>query len=331
MPVTSRLPIIPASFFGIVLGLAGLANAWRAAHRVWHLPTAIGETLMGAAAVVWLTLIVLFAGKWIVARDAALAEARQPIQCCFIGLVGVTTMLIALGALPYSHGVAALLFIVGAAFALAFGVWRTGALWKGDRDPATTTPVLYLPTVGSALVVAVGASAFGFAEWGQLAFGMGLFSWIAIESVLLHRLYNVAAMPVPLRPTLGILFAPAAVAALAYAAISSGPPDWFAHALVGYALVQALIVLRLLPWILEQPFAASYWGFTFGITALAAAPLRMIEKGDTGVFAELAPFVFVLANIAMATIVLGTVRLIVQGRLLPPSGPLPTTPVPTPH
>lgn len=27
-----RPPIVPAAFFGIVLGLAGLGNAWRVAH-----------------------------------------------------------------------------------------------------------------------------------------------------------------------------------------------------------------------------------------------------------------------------------------------------------
>ena len=44
----TRLTEIPASFFGIVLGLAGLGNAWRAATLAWQLPPAIGETLMAA-------------------------------------------------------------------------------------------------------------------------------------------------------------------------------------------------------------------------------------------------------------------------------------------
>ncbi len=35
MTARVKVPIVPASFFGFVLGLAGLANAWRAAHQVW--------------------------------------------------------------------------------------------------------------------------------------------------------------------------------------------------------------------------------------------------------------------------------------------------------
>lgn len=34
---------VPASFFGIVLGIAALANAWRLAHVAWSLPAMIGE------------------------------------------------------------------------------------------------------------------------------------------------------------------------------------------------------------------------------------------------------------------------------------------------
>ena len=80
--------------------------------------------------------------------------------------------------------------------------------------------------------------------------------------------------------------------------------------------MQALLLLRLLPWIMQQPFAASYWGFTFGITALATAPLRMVGGGDTGAIAFLAPYLFIGANIAIGLISLGTLRLIAQRRLL---------------
>jgi tellurite resistance protein len=45
----SWLPRVPASFFGIVLGLAGLANAWRVAHSTWGLPSFIGEVLTAVA------------------------------------------------------------------------------------------------------------------------------------------------------------------------------------------------------------------------------------------------------------------------------------------
>lgn len=267
---TRALPIVPASFFGIVLGLAGLGSSWRAAHRLWSLPSEIGEALMLAAVLGWALLLILYGAKWVMAREHALREADDPIQCCFLGLIGVSTSLIALAALPYSHLVAGALFAVGALLTLGFAVWRTGGLWRGGRDHAATTPVLYLPTVAGAFVTAIAAGALGLHEWGQLAFGAGAFSWLAIESVLLHRLYTLGPLPEALRPTLGIQLAPPAVGTLAYLAVTDGPPGLPAHALLGYGLLQALVLLRLLPWVARQPFAPSYWAFSFGVTALSA-------------------------------------------------------------
>jgi tellurite resistance protein len=238
-----------------------------------------------------------------------------------VGLIGVATMLISIAALPHSRLAAQIAFAVGASFTLAFAVWRTGILWRGGRDPGTTTPVLYLPTVGGAFVMATAAAALGHRDWGQLAFGAGLFSWLAIESVLLHRLYTVTSMPAPLRPTLGIQLAPPTVGGVAYLSVTTGAPDLLAYAMLGYGVLQALLLLRLLPWIRQQPFAASYWALTFGATALAAVPLEMMERGTTGAVASIAPYIFVAANLAVGLIALATLRLILQDRLLPAVSP----------
>ena len=87
----SRLspPLVPATFFGMVLGLGGLGNGWRAAARVWNVPELVGEVLSLSAAAVWLTWLVLYGLKWIASREVAVAEFRHPIQAFFIALVPV--------------------------------------------------------------------------------------------------------------------------------------------------------------------------------------------------------------------------------------------------
>lgn len=201
-PATSpRLPLIPAAFFCIVFGLAGLSNSRRSAVSVWQLPPIFGEAIGFAALAVWMIVTGLYALKWIFAAERARAEAEHPVQCCFIGLAGVSTMLIAIVLLPYRVRIAWVLFIAGALFTVLFAVWRTGSLWQGARDPATTTAVLYLPIVAGSFTTAIAASAVGHADWGQLAFGAGFFSWLAIESVLLNRMLTSQELAVPLRPT----------------------------------------------------------------------------------------------------------------------------------
>ncbi|MGK9055620.1 dicarboxylate transporter/tellurite-resistance protein TehA [Neorhizobium petrolearium] len=301
-----NIPIVPASFFGMVLGLAGLGGAWRTAHLAWGMPALIGELVMLAAALVWLAVATFYGLKWLVAREAALTEAAHPVQCCFIGLGGVATMLVAGGAIPYSHSLAVALYVVGGAFTASFAVWRTGGLWTGERDPSHTTPVLYLPTVAGSFVAGTVGAALGFPDLGQFFFGAGFFGWLAIESVLLHRLLTAPAMANALRPTLGIQLAPPVVGAVSLIAIAPQAPSVLAHGMLGYGILQALILLRLLPWILREPIAPSYWAFTFGATALATAPIRLLLLGDDGVVRYLAPVLFVFANLVVAIVAAGT-------------------------
>jgi tellurite resistance protein len=313
-----RLPLVPAAFFSMVLGLTGLANDWRAAHAAWGLPAAVGETLHAVAFLTWLVIAVLYALKWLAAPSVAKEEASHAVHCCFIGLAGVATMLVAQGVLPYSRPAAIALFLLGVTFTVAFALWRTGVLWRGGRDPAATTPVLYLPMVAGGFVTGAVAATLGWREWAQLAFGAGFFTWLAVESVLLHRLYTAAPLLPPLRPTLGIQLAPPAVGAVCYLSIGGGHPDLLAHMLIGYAVLQALLLIRMSRWIAEQPFAPSYWAFTFGATALAGATIRL-SADHGGPLAILAPVFFLFANLVVLGIAAGTVRLLLQGKLTAPA------------
>jgi tellurite resistance protein len=170
----------------------------------------------------------LYLVKIVAAAHETLAELADPVQCCFIGLIGVATMIVAMGLLP---------------------------------RPRTVAEVL------------------------------------------------------PRCPTLGIQLAAAPVCALAYLNVTAGPPDLFSHALIGYGLLQALVLLRLLPWIRKQSFSMAYWSFTFGATALAWAPLRLIQSDDKGAIADLAPLLFVASNIVVGLVATASVWLIVRGRL----------------
>ncbi|HMA50006.1 MAG TPA: dicarboxylate transporter/tellurite-resistance protein TehA, partial [Magnetospirillaceae bacterium] len=178
-----KIPIIPASYFGMVLGLSGLGTAWRFAAKVWQLPSIVGEAISLTSVAIWAILMLLFVLKWLLARPEAMAEAAHPVACCFIGLAGVATLLAAGGLLPYCRGAAVVMVVAGVTFNMAFGVWRTGALWQGGRDTAFTTPVLYLPTAAGGFVSAALVAALGYPDWARLFFGVAFFSWLGLESV----------------------------------------------------------------------------------------------------------------------------------------------------
>ena len=190
---------------------------------------------------------------------------------------------------------------------------------EANREREATTPALYVPVVGGCLVSAIATGSSGFPEWGVLFFGAGSLSWLTLESVVVHRLLARPALPIVLRATMGLHFTPPAVACVAYLSVTDGPPDVAAQALFGYALLHAAIGLRLLPWLREQPFGAGYWACTFGLSALPLAALRLVERGQTGPAAVLALPLLLASSAAIAAIGVGTVRLLMQGRLILPS------------
>lgn len=200
-------------------------------------------------------------------------------------------------------------------------------MWLGGREEVSITPVLYLPTVAGGFVAGAVAAGLGLPDWGQLAFGAGLFSWLAVESVLLHRLLTTPQLSAALRPTLGIQLAPPAVGAVTLISVAPHVDGLLVHALIRCALLWDIAPLRLLPWILEEALTPALWSFTFGVTALATAPVRSVAAGDEGAIAALAPILFMAANVVVAFVAVNTLILAASGRLLPPPGKGATRPV----
>jgi tellurite resistance protein len=308
---------VPASFFGMPLGLIALGLAWRSAAVVWRVPPLIEKFLIWGGCLLWAFLLLVYLAKWLWRREAAEREFDDSVQCCFVGLAGVVALLASIGLAPQVPTLARVLFALGSIWTLVFALYRTGRLWMGGRSPEATTPILYFPTVAGSLVFASAATSMGHPAWGQLALGAGVLSWIAIESVIIHRLYTVAALPPALRPTLGIQVAPPSVAAVAYLNVTNSGPDLLVHGLIGYALLQALILVRMWPWLRAAGQTPAWWGFSFGAAALPTAALKLLAQGDTGAVGILAPWLFAVGNLAIAAIVIVTISLLIRGRLLP--------------
>ncbi|MFM0181424.1 dicarboxylate transporter/tellurite-resistance protein TehA [Paraburkholderia aspalathi] len=318
--MNSNRGTIPVSFFGIAVGALAFANLWRVAIRVWHLPTIAGDVLSVAALGVWVAILLAYGHKWLTHAAEARAEMQHPVQSSFAALVPVSSLLAAQILQPYAHSVALALFSVAVVAQLVLGVYLHGRLWQGGRKPELITAAIYLPTVASSFVAGTAAATFGFHQLGGLFFGAGVLSWLAIESMILHRAAVHEALPEALRPILGIQLAPPVVGGVTYLSLSSGTPDLIALMLLGYGLYQALMLLRLLPWIRQQAFVPGYWAFSFGVAALPTMAIRMVERGATGPLEWIAPVLFIAANVVIGILVVKTLGLLMRGKLIPAAG-----------
>jgi tellurite resistance protein len=246
------------------------------------------------------------------------------VPSAMVALVPVSTLLAAITLKTLAPAVAWTLLVAGLAAQLGLGLWLTGRFWQGGRPPESINATVYLPAVAQNFVAAIASASFGWTTLASLFFGAGLFSWLALESMVLNRAATLTPLEAAQRPLQGLQLAPAVVGGLAYVGLTSGPPDLMAHMLLGYGLYQALLAARLLPWTLKSGFTPSYWAFSFGVMALATMALRMqLRAPDQALWPLLTPVLFVLANAVMATLLWRTLSLARQGRLFPPRVPAP--------
>jgi tellurite resistance protein len=306
---------LPASFFGIVLGLSGLGQAWRVAVKLWGMPPIIGELVLALATLVWAVLLVLYLLQVWRHPEVVRKEFLHPVQGGTPALLAVSTLLVVLAVAPYSYALAWALAFAGIGWHLVFSLWHTGALWKGGRDAQDTAPTLYLPTVAGNFTSAAALGVLGHPDWGWLFLGAGVFSWLALESLIIQRLWHPTFLPAPQRPLLGIQFAPPVVCAMAWLILAPDAVDHWLLMLWGYGLFQLLLGMRLGAWLGAQPFGPSYWSYTFGIAASTVCALKLALFGVPAAQILAIP-VFVGANLFIGYLALRSAQLLIGQKIL---------------
>lgn len=307
---------LPFGYFGMVLGTIGMGFAWRYASVIWPVPHWPGEMLVALAVLIWFLLSTATVARAVRFPRSVLAEMRHPVMSSFVSLFPATTLLVAIGFVPWFRPVSLVLFTLGVVVQLGYAAWQSAGLWRGKHPEAATTPGLYLPTVANNFISAMACGALGFHDAGLVFLGAGVFSWLSLEPVILQRLRSAGELAPALRTSLGIQLAPALVACSAWFSVNGGEADTFAKMLFGYGLLQLLFMLRLMPWYLSQPFNASFWSFSFGVSALATTGLHLGQSSPSGFFHAIALPLFILTNGIIALLLARTFILLMQGKLL---------------
>ena len=94
---TRKFPV-PLSYFSMPLGLFALGLSWRYGARIGLLPHWAAETLLAAAFVLWLLLVIAYIIKIRFFCPEFLQDLQDLVQCCFISAIPITTMLAGLAA-----------------------------------------------------------------------------------------------------------------------------------------------------------------------------------------------------------------------------------------
>ncbi|EBC9275751.1 dicarboxylate transporter/tellurite-resistance protein TehA (plasmid) [Salmonella enterica subsp. enterica serovar Infantis] len=307
---------LPVSYYGIVLGIISTGFTWDYASRIWPVSHWVGDGLVALAMIIWGMLTLAFLYRFLRYPRSVFAEMRHPENSNFVSLLPTTTLLIATGIIPWSRPLATGVFCIGITTLVVYSVWQSAEFWRGAFPEEMVTPVLYLPTVAGNFIATTACVAFGYHTAGTVFLGAGLLSWLSLEPRFLQRLRYSTTLSARLPPSLGIQLAPALVGSSAWLNLNGGECDTLVMVLFGYGLLQFLILLRLMPWYLSQPFNVSFWGFSFGLSAMAATGLHLAYDGNAVFFHILALPLFAFFNFAMVILLWQTTQLLVQGKLI---------------
>lgn len=322
IPITAGrawLARLQPGFFAIPLGLMGLASAWQ---RLVPLGITIGNPLSFYLFATALGLLALLLLLWLakLARHTAIVrqEWQHPVQGALLALLPLSALLAVALVAPIAPGQDAIWLPVTLAALVMQGLlaWQVVArLSSGQMPTELVTPALYLPTVAGGFVGAMTMNALGQPGWAALLIGMGVGAWALLEMRILKRLF-AGPLPPPLRPTLGMEIAPAAVGSLAVATLWPALPAEVLMVCLGVASAPVLAVLTRWRYWTAVPFSAGFWSFSFPLAAMASATVEAVRRG--GWPPQVALAAVAIVSLVIAFLAARTLVLLARGRLLPP-------------
>jgi tellurite resistance protein len=316
--VTSGRRRVPPNLLAAGFGLAGLGEAWQAATVAFGAPGAVANAINIVAAVAWLVITVAYLGQgW----RTVLADLNDHVLGPFVSLVFVTPMLLGAGLYPFAPLAGRIIVAVFLVATVLIGGGLTGAWIMMDLDQLDVHPGYFLPSVAGGFVAADAAAVVGLRPVALAVFGVGLLSWVVLNSILLNRLFLGPRLPAPLVPTLAIEAAPPAVGGIAYLAI--GGPALGTYILGGYTVLMVIVQLRLIPLYVRLRFSLSFWAFTFAYASVAAYAVEWLGLKHPAGEEAYGAVVLALITVFIAFVAVRNLILLARGQLLPARQPPP--------
>jgi tellurite resistance protein len=321
---TPSIAHMPVSLFASVMGIGGLALAWRRAADVFNVSSDIGKALTWVAFGVFVIVAIAYATKLVRAPRAVVAEWSHPVKMAFVPTIPIAMLVLAAALMPEHPHVAEWLWWTGAVGQLIATVAIVRA-WIGNSKIRTEHihPGWFVPVVGPIIVPLAGV-AFASAEVNWFFFSVGLIYWIALFPLVLGRLIAAEPLPPRLLPTLAILISPPAVGSIAWVKLGGHWGDPVSSILISIAVFQGILLLSQIPQLRKAPMGPSNWAYTFPLAALTAALLADAAATGCGVCKWLGAGFLGLVSAVVVWVTMCTIRSIVTRTLLVPD------PVPAP-
>lgn len=306
---------LPVNLFASVMGLSGLALAWRLAHGSLGAPAVIGEAIGWFAVLVFVLLSAGYLAKLARHPDAVRAEFNHPVAGNFFGTIAISVLLLSSVVEPYSAAAAQGIWTVGVVATLVLCFVVVSRLLKGQVDASHAVPAWIVPCVATLDIPVTGGHMpmAWAAEVNLLAGAVGAMLALVLLTLIIGRLVHRDPLPPAMAPSLMILVAPFAVGFLAYSNLA-GSVDRFAGLLFYFGLFMFAVVA---PKVFRPsvPFSVGWWAISFPMAALANAALKYAEFRASGPLWVIAIVLLGVLSLVLAVLTVRTGRIALDGTL----------------
>lgn len=272
-----RLAYLPASFFGMVMGLTGLSIAFIKLSGFYSSFTLVSQISLIVSAVIMVLLLSAYLYKTLRFTTEVRAELKHPIKMNFIPTISISLLLLSIGLHLFGLDTSSFyLWSIGTAIQISLTYWVLYNWVHHDFfTPEHSNPAWFIPIVGNIIVPIAGVHHAPM-ELNWFFFSVGIIFWIIVKAILVNRIIFHAPMPEKLIPTLFIFIAPPAVGFIAYIALNQ-ELNQFAMVLYYFGLAMTLLMIVSVHKFFKLNFALSWWAFTFPVAAMIIASYLMAQ------------------------------------------------------
>lgn len=315
-PSASSVKNVPVNLFGSVMGLAGLALAWRLAAKTYDFSPAVGEGIGLFAALVFIVLGLGYFAKWVKYPEAVSAEFNHPVMSNFFGTIAIAVLLLSAVLSHYSQPLGQNLWIVGTVSTIVLAFIVVTKLLKGGLDNAMAVPAWLIPGVATLDIVVTGAHMpFSWAhEVNLFSLGVGAIVAAVFFTLIMARLIHSEPLAPAMVPSMMILIAPFEVGFLAYTNFT-GQIDAFASMLYFFGLFM-FVILAVKIFRPSTPFTPGYWAISFPMAALSNAALKYAAMAGGWLPPAIAWIILVFLTVALLLLTVRTLHILFNGKLL---------------
>lgn len=313
---STSLQNLPVNLFGAVMGLSGLALAWKMAQGYLGVAALVSDIIGVIAMLVFIILSAAYLGKLILHPNAVLAEFQHPVAGHFFATIAISILLLSVLITAYSPLLSQLMWTIGSITTFILSFLGLHKLLNGGAEPGHALPAWLISGVATLDIAVTGGTMP--TSWAQemnlAALAVGSVLALIFYVLIISRLIHQPALASRLKPSLMILVAPFAVGFLAYVNIFHRI-DAIAALLFYFGLFTFLVVC---PRVFrrENTFHPGWWAISFPMAALANAALRYSAAHHSPVLVCIAIGLLALVTLAILSLSYRTLHMVFNGTLL---------------